>query len=456
MVGKINLGLIKMLLSKAPLAAVVCAVAIAATFTALPPEHPGAQAATEPAAFQDNKDTARQPSVEQAVAALQTPRPALAPPPPVLQKTFHQTVGRGDTLASILAQVNLSAPERLKVIRALSKAYNVRRILPGQEFEMTLAAPDSEGARALEKLVLKVDYRHEVHLFSTDDGYKAQKVEKALARELARGTGTISGSLYVAAQKADIPASIIAELIRIYSWDLDFQRDIRTGDSFDVVYERLIDEDGESVATGRILVASMTLSGDKRDLYRHELSDGRVDYFDQNGQGARKALMRTPINGARLSSGFGKRKHPVLGYSKMHKGIDFAAPTGTPIFAAGDGVIVKRQRNGSYGNYINIRHNSTYNTAYAHMSRFAKGLSVGSRVRQGQVIGYVGTTGRSTGAHLHFEILKGDRQVNPLRVRMPSGEKLEGKEFKSFEKTRQDLDRKWAGIAPTSQVAQAD
>ncbi|CCQ74253.1 putative metallopeptidase [Magnetospira sp. QH-2] len=385
-----------------------------------------------------------------------TPSKPLAKPAVAATRMHHEKVGSGDTLAAILSRAALSVGERPRVIRALSKAYNVRRIKPGQEFTLTFGAVKEDGQRDLTKLVLKVDHRNEVHLKATDKGYEAKKVEKTLARELARGNGTINGSLYVAAKRAGVPAAAIAEMIRIYSWDLDFQRDIRRGDKFDLVYEKLIDEDGETVGTGNILVASMTLSGDTRTLYRHELKDGRIDYFDEKGQGARKALMRTPINGARLSSGFGRRKHPVLGYSKMHKGIDFAAATGTPIFAAGDGVIVKRQRKGGYGKYIRIRHNGTYHTAYAHMSRYAKKLSVGSRVRQGQVIGYVGSTGRSTGPHLHFEILKGDRQVNPLRVRMPSGEKLKGKEFARFKGTRKDLDRKWASIAPANQVAQAD
>jgi murein DD-endopeptidase MepM/ murein hydrolase activator NlpD len=193
-----------------------------------------------------------------------------------------------------------------------------------------------------------------------------------------------------------------------------------------------------------VLFASLTLSGKKKAIYRFKGDDGHTEYFDEEGRSAQKALMRTPIDGARLSSGFGQRRHPILGYNKMHRGVDFAAPSGTPIYAAGNGTIVYAGRKGGYGNYIRIRHNGNYDTAYAHMTGFARGMRVGRRVNQGQVIGYVGTTGRSTGPHLHYEVLRQGQQVNPMRIRMPSGRTLAGAEMKRFQGLRAALDQRYA------------
>ncbi|MCK5546590.1 MAG: peptidoglycan DD-metalloendopeptidase family protein, partial [Rhodospirillaceae bacterium] len=238
--------------------------------------------------------------------------------------------------------------------------------------------------------------------------------------------------------------------IRIFSWDVDFQRDIWKGDGFEVMYHRFYDDDGNAIYDGTIKYAALSLQGKKIAIYLHTLKDGSTDYFNENGQSARKALMRTPINGARLSSSFGKRKHPILGYTKMHKGSDFAAPRGTPIYAAGNGTIDKSGRNGAYGNYIRIRHNSQYSTAYAHMKSIKRGMGKGKRVTQGEVIGYVGTTGRSTGPHLHYEILRGGRQVNPLRVKMPSGKKLKGDELVRFKTALAEISREWAKLETES------
>ena len=225
-------------------------------------------------------------------------------------------------------------------------------------------------------------------------------------------------------------------MIRIYSFDVDFQRELQPGDSFEVLYEALFENDGSLAKTDGVLYASLTLSGQRLDMYNFTPHSGHSDFFDSKGQSVRKTLMRTPIDGARLSSRFGMRKHPVLGYSRLHKGTDFAAPRGTPVYAAGDGVVESAGRNGAYGKYVRIRHNSTYKTAYAHMRRIAKGMRRGKRVRQGQVIGYVGSSGRSTGPHLHYEVLRGGRQVNPLKIKLPSGEKLKSADLESFERER--------------------
>ena len=237
---------------------------------------------------------------------------------------------------------------------------------------------------------------------------------------------------------------------------MDFQRDIRPGDGFEVMFKRFHDAEGNLVHNGAIVHAALTLSGERRPIYLHTTADGRTGYFNEKGESARKALMRTPIDGARLSSAFGKRRHPVLGYSMMHRGVDFAAPAGTPIYAAGQGSIVYAGRKGAYGNYIRLRHNRLYATAYAHMRRFARGMAKGRRVKQGQVIGYVGSTGRSTGPHLHYEILREGRRVNPFKVKMPSGRKLTGKELERFLAARDDIDRQYAAPAPGSKLAKAE
>ena len=265
-----------------------------------------------------------------------------------------------------------------------------------------------------------------------DGSFVSGLVERPLNRELRRASGIIQNSLYKTAEAMGLPTEVLIKLIRIFSYDVDFQRDIRKGDEFEALYEVYTDEDGEMVKGSALLYASMTLSGTKLPLFKYALTDGFTDYFDEDGQSARKALMRTPIDGARLTSSYGKRKHPTLGYSKMHRGVDFGAPKGTPVFAAGDGIIEEATRNGAYGKYVRLRHGTKYQTAYAHLSKFAKGIQRGKRVRQGQTIGYVGSTGRSTGPHLHYEVLVNRKQVNPLGVKLPTGLFLDGDELVKF------------------------
>ena len=224
--------------------------------------------------------------------------------------------------------------------------------------------------------------------------------------------------------------------VQVLGFSVDFQREVRKGDEFEVLFESSKDIiSGKTVTGSRLHYISMTLSGDKIEFFHHDHQDGGSGWYDEGGNSAARTLMRTPVNGARLSSGYGQRKHPVLGYSKMHRGIDFAASIGTPIMAAGSGVIEYAGRNGSYGNYVRIRHNSTYKTAYAHLSKVKTGISPGTRVSQGEIIGYVGNTGRSTGPHLHYEILVNNRQVNPLTVRLPAGKSMPEEERLYFDRT---------------------
>ena len=372
-------------------------------------------------------------------------------------------IGRGDTLAGLMTGAGVSRAEAQAAITALARQFNPRRINKSHRITVTFRPAAAGSPEAAEPglgrflgLTVEPDYETAIVVErNSKGGFEVSKIEKTLKRLPVRAEGVIENSLYLSGLKAGIPNRVLVELIRAYSWDVDFQRDIRAGDGFQVMYERVFDERVKQVYSGNIQFAALTLSGKRYAIYRHTTPDGFSDYFDEKGQSARKALMRTPINGARLSSGFGKRRHPILGYTKMHQGVDFAASRGTPIYAAGNGVIVQSGRNGAYGNYVMIRHNSRYTTAYAHMRRIDKNARRGKRVTQGQVIGTVGTTGRSTGPHLHYEILVGGRRINPMKVKMPSGRKLKGEELENFQVARTLTDDKFRALTPERKVADA-
>jgi murein DD-endopeptidase MepM/ murein hydrolase activator NlpD len=364
----------------------------------------------------------------------------------------------GDTLTGLLVEAGVGRGDAVAAADALREVFDPRRIRPGHEVSLMFerAVGDDSPGDFL-GFTMAPDFAREVEVARTEDGsFTAIEIEKTLTRGPARAAGIIDNSLFVDGERAGVPIPVLLEMIRAFSWDIDFQRDILPGDTFEVMWQRTWDDAGQPVHEGFVLYAKLTLSGSPHAIYRFETANGDIGYFDQKGQGARKALLRTPIDGARLSSRFGKRTHPILGYTKVHKGVDFAAPPGTPIYAAGDGRIEKAGRNGAYGNYIRIRHHSDYSTAYAHLSRFAKIARTGSRVRQGQIIGYVGTTGRSTGPHLHYEILRAGVQTNPLSVKMPTGEKLAGKQLERFMAARNDVDRTFAALVDGKAIATAD
>ncbi|MCF8481908.1 MAG: M23 family metallopeptidase [Rhodospirillum sp.] len=377
------------------------------------------------------------------------------------------TVSSGDTLMKLLGEQGIPRAESYAAVEAMRKVFDPRDIRPGHELnldlrphETPLGEDEAEGTTTSIDLIglrFEPEVGTVITLNQDEEGsFHSEAQEATLVRQVLRYDGTIQSSLFEAGLEVGASQSALAELIRIYSFDVDFQRDIRKDDRFQMFYEQYYTEDGRLARTGDILYASMTLSGTKYTLYRFEDNDGLVDYYNAKGEGVRKALLRTPINGARLSSGFGKRFHPVLGYSKMHKGVDFAAPRGTPIYAAGDGVIEKAGPFSTFGNYVRIRHNSEFKTAYAHMNGFAKSIKTGARVKQGQIIGYVGTTGRSTGPHLHYEVLKQDNQVNPLDVRFPSGKTLKGTELAAFKAERQRIDVAFQSTPTVTTVARAD
>jgi murein DD-endopeptidase MepM/ murein hydrolase activator NlpD len=390
---------------------------------------------------------------------------ALEPLPPDSQITrLTLTAQRGDTLNRLLLDAGVGRTDAQAVIESLNGVFNPRDLKPGHEIQLHFA-PETFGNSLDGALGSKLGRLHGILLAATIDrevavrsvpggGFAAEAVVKKVNRLLTRTDGAIAGgSLMVAGTQAGVPPGVMIELIKILSFDVDFQRDIQPGDRFDLLYERFQLADGRLVRGGEVQYASLTLGGKRIGLYRHKDTRGFVDYYNEQGHSVRKALLKTPIDGARLSSRFGMREHPILGYTTMHRGVDFAAPAGTPIYAAGDGMIdeIEFTSNG-YGRYVRVKHGNAYATAYAHMSAFGKGLKRGSRVRQGQVIGFVGTTGRSTGPHLHYEVLRGGQQINPVQVKFPSGEKLAGAELARFRAAKAAVDRVLAGV-PAQQAS---
>ncbi len=365
-------------------------------------------------------------------------------------------VDRGDTLMDLLVRAGVARGEAHQAIAALREVYNPRSLKVGQEVTVSFArGADGIGSGSFHGVSLQPEADREVAARRAAEGFAAEETKAATTAELARFSGEINSSLFEAAASAGVPVATLVETIRALSYDVDFQRDIQPGDRFELMFERHFDNRGRHVRDGDVLYAAMELSGNRIAIYRHQDAQGKIDYYNEKGESVRKALLRTPVDGARLSSGYGKRRHPILGYTKMHKGVDFAAPTGTPIYAAGDGTIEMAGKNGGYGYYIRLRHNNKYATAYAHLSRFAKGIRAGKQVRQGQVIGYVGSTGRSTGPHLHYEILVGNRHVNPLSVKFASGTKLQGKELNRFLTAMKDTNRTYARLPESSKLASA-
>lgn len=380
--------------------------------------------------------------------------------PDVKLTLLSVTVERGDTLARILTDAGVSKTSAQAVVDSLRRVFNPKDLKPGHEVRLRFQ-PDSTlngEAHPLGRL-------HEVELLAAIDrevavratpgsGFIAAVAPKPVDRVVSRSHGEIAGgSLLAAGTNAGVPVAVMTEMIRLFSYDVDFQRDVQPGDRFDVLYERFELADGRLVRGGDVIYAALSIGGKPMQLYRHKDARGGNDYYNAKGESVRKALLRTPIDGARLSSRFGMRDHPILGYTVMHRGVDFAAPTGTPIFAAGEGTVDFIGDQNGYGRYIRLRHTGSYATAYAHLSAYGRGLKKGMRVRQGQVIGYVGTSGRSTGPHLHYEVMRDGRQVNPISVKFPSGEKLAGPELARFMATKAAIDRSLVSPRSLEQLA---
>ena len=388
------------------------------------------------------------PADEAAAADPLSPEPQAAeaaePEPATIEHDI--TVARGDTLMNLLIGVGAERVQAHQAVTAMEPVYSARRLMPGQRITVAFADLGDGAQGPLLSISFQPSRERDIEISrsNADDEFFAESIDRPVARQLAYAEGSISSSLSVAASEVKVPNAVLVEAIRAFSYDVDFQREIRKGDAFEFLYEIFVDEEGALVRTGDLLFAAMTLSGSRTELYYYERADGSADFYTPTGASVRRSLMRTPIDGARLSSHFGMRKHPILGYSRMHRGTDFAAPRGTPIYAAGNGVVTFAGRKGGYGKYVRLRHGSTYQTAYAHMKSFAKGIKKGARVKQGQIIGYVGTTGRSTGPHLHYEVMVNGKQVNPLKVTLPRGDKLKQSEMADFAEHRSVVERQLA------------
>ncbi len=365
------------------------------------------------------------------------------------------TIGHGDTLSGALGTAGVPSADGLAALGALRPVFDPRNLRVGETVSIALATgPDEEAQGRLVKLAVSLDARHRaVVTRGADDGFSVAVQDLATVRTPVRAEGVIASSLYAAAARAGVPDSVVGEMIRAFSYEIDFQRDVRSGDRFSLMFDQISGTDGRVLDAGALIYARMIVGGEEHNLYRHVRPDGAVDYYGPDGSGVRTALLRTPVNGARLSSCYGMRRHPVLGYSRMHRGIDFAAPVGTPVYAAGTGRVGVIGRNRGYGNYIRIDHRGGYATAYGHLSRFARGLQQGSPVKQGAVIGYVGNTGLSTGPHLHYEILVNGQQVDPLDVKAVREARLDDDEMAKFATTRAAVDEKYAQLGTVGAVA---
>ncbi len=361
------------------------------------------------------------------------PAPTLAPPP----TTRLLRLAAGDTLQGVLTAAGVDAGTAQAAIEALAPFFPPRNLKPGQEMALDFMGVELSELR----LTTAID-RDIIVTRAGDGSFTARARARTLAHVPELAAGVIHTSLFETANDAGVPMPVLSAMIRAFSYDVDFQRDLQPEDSFEVLYDRLYDERGKAVATGEIAYAAMTLSGKTLKLYRYLPVGARTaEFFTAAGESVKKALLRTPVDGARLSSGFGMRLHPILGYTKMHRGVDFAAPPGSPIMAAGDGVVESAGMAGAYGNLVLLKHDGAYETAYAHMSRIARGLRPGTRVRQGEVIGYVGATGRATGPHLHYEVRLQGQPMNPISVKTGPGQPLAGTDADRFQAAVQATER---------------
>ena len=401
-------------------------------------------------------------------------------------ETHTVTLDSGDTLAGALEDSGISADDANAAIAALAKVINPRSLRAGQSFDVTIApgnlsdasgggsndntpstgndaggdlanaqaaAPDTIGR--LLSIKYSPSIEHDITVTRGADGtFAANDAVKQLEAHVHRAGATIDTSLYLSAMQAGIPADVVVQMIHMFSYKVDFQRDIRPGDSFQVYYDYYYTPEGQPAKQGNISYAMMRLGGREIALYRYQPDPNEpADYFDAHGQSAKGMLMKTPVDGARITSGFGMRFHPVLGYTRMHKGIDFGVPIGTPVMAAGGGTIGFMGWENGYGNFVRIEHGNNYATAYGHLSRFAPGLHKGSHVRQGQIVAYSGMTGVATGPHLHYEIQINHVQVNPLKVKVADGRKLSGRGLRDYLIERLHLDSVMASMKLETRVA---
>lgn len=352
-------------------------------------------------------------------------------------------LGNGQSFAGMLGGANVTDADASAASAALNKVYDVRRLKAGQEVSLDILRRGTE--ETLQGLTFQPEPTKEVSVTREANGAFVGKVKNTpLERKRMAAKAEIRTSLYEAGAREGIPKNIMAALIRVYSHSIDFQRDIHPGDRFEVLYDQPTAKDGTPIGEGTIIYAALEVDGKIKPLYRVTFGDGTVDYFDAKGQSIRRALLKTPVDSAHVTSRYGMRN--LFGYSRMHKGVDFGAAYGAPIFAAGSGVVVEAGYKGAYGRYIRVRHNGRTETAYGHMSRFARGIYQGARVSQGDVIGFVGSSGRSTGPHLHFEVLVDGKQNNPMSMNLPTGRSLSGDALTQFKEGEKRIQKEFSGL----------
>lgn len=377
-------------------------------------------------------------------------------------KVLSQVLSKSETLEQVLKNNNISNEVAKKISDSFSASAKLGKLKMGAKVQIELERSISKlfsGTSVSDQpkrvVVFQDKHKYEIALNEAKAAFETKKTEIPSEWKVKLVSGTINGSLYSAAKKVGADSKVVGQFINLYSYDVDFQRDIQAGDSFKILYEYQVDFNGKAIGAPRIISASLNFSGESKDLYRYEMPNGRVDYYDTKGNSIKRALLKTPIHSAKISSHFGLRTHPVHGYSKMHQGLDYSAPKGTPVLAAGDGVVqfVKSQGRG-YGNHVQIKHNGTYSTLYAHLSKFGPSLKTGAKIRQGQVIGYVGATGTATGPHLHYEVIQNGKKVNPARIKAPVFLPLKGVELAKFKESTRKIEQMIAELDDGSKINQ--
>ena len=352
---------------------------------------------------------------------------------------LNYNIENNDSVGKILRKFRISENEIQAIIDGL-KEKKLTNIYAGRELNIVLKKSD-DGSTSVVSILYPINNTLSVEIRKNKDVFQIKENILKLNKKEVVVKNTINNNLYSAATEVDIEPNIIIEFARIYGFEIDFQRDIRKGDTFEIYYEKFLDDNNIIRDTGKIIYAHMNVNNREINLYNFK-DKNEIGYYDISGKSIVKSLMKTPINGARLSSSYGMRKHPILGFNKMHRGTDFAAPTGTPIMASGSGTVTRARWCGGGGNCVKIRHNSTYETIYAHMSKFARGIKEGKKVKQGQIIGYVGSTGLSTGPHLHYEVVVNGKKVNSQKLKLPSGKILRNEARQNFELERIKIDLK--------------
>ena len=353
-------------------------------------------------------------------------------------KEIKYVIKNNDTIEKILKKIDVRNKD-VKIISTKLKQKKLSNIYAGRELNIVLKKLPNESHTVV-NLIFPISNTSSIEVRKSNDEFIIKENILRLNKREVVVKAVINNNLYSSAVKKGIEPNIIVEFARIFGFEVDFQRDIRKGDWFEIFYEKFEDDNNKVRDTGKIIYASMYVNGEEINLYNFKFKNENEEYFDIKGKSITKSLMKTPINGARLSSSFGMRKHPILGYNKMHRGTDFAAPSGTPIMASGSGTVTRARWCGGGGNCVKIKHNSTYETIYAHMKAFAKGIKEGKKVKQGQIIGYVGSTGMSTGPHLHYEVVVNGKKVNSQKLKLPSGKILKGAARKEFEIERIKID----------------